>query len=393
MSPKNWLPLIGITISVFIFNMSEFMPIGLLTDISVDLGITESKAGAIISIYAWAVAILSLPIMFLLRKMEYRRMLLMCIALFAGFQILSGISDSYEMLITARLGVAVSHSIFWSIATPLAVRVVTMEYRKLAISMVATGTSVAMIAGLPIGRMIGLAMGWRASFISIAIVAIFALILLVMVFPRVENSGTFTLRRLPELFKNKALVEIYVVIAIFVTGYYAGYSYIEPFMIQIANLSESMTTVGLTIFGFAGIVGSFVFTKYYDKIRYKFLIGSILGVSICLMLLNVSAYSAITMMMVCMFWGFFATAFNVSFQSEAIRTSPMDASAISMSMYSGTFNVGIAMGSIIGGITTDTISIGSIGYVGGAFTIIALIFTCTYLVKQMKIADPITERS
>ena len=335
MSPKNWLPLIGITISVFIFNMSEFMPIGLLTDISMDLGITESKAGMIISIYAWAVAILSLPIMLLLRKMEYRRMLLMCIALFAGFQILSGISDSYEMLIMARLGVAVSHSIFWSIATPLAVRVVTMEYRRLAISMVATGTSIAMIAGLPIGRMIGLAMGWRASFISIAIVAIFALILLVIVFPRVENPGTFTLRRLPELFRNKALVGIYVVIAIFVTGYYTGYSYIEPFMIQIANLSESMTTVGLTIFGFAGIVGSFVFIKYYDRIRYEFLIGSILGVSVCLMLLNVSAYSAITMMMICMFWGFFATAFNVSFQSEAIRTSPMDASAISMSMYSG----------------------------------------------------------
>ncbi len=393
MSPKNWLPLIGITISVFIFNMSEFMPIGLLTDISMDLGITESKAGMIISIYAWAVAILSLPIMLLLRKMEYRRMLLMCIALFAGFQILSGISDSYEMLIMARLGVAVSHSIFWSIATPLAVRVVTMEYRRLAISMVATGTSIAMIAGLPIGRMIGLAMGWRASFISIAIVAIFALILLVMVFPRVENPGTFTLRRLPELFKNKALVGIYVVIAIFVTGYYAGYSYIEPFMIQIANLSESMTTVGLTIFGFAGIVGSFVFTKYYDRIRYKFLIGSILGVSVCLMLLNVSSYSAITLMMVCLFWGVFATAFNVSFQSEVIRTSPMDASAISMSMYSGIFNVGIAMGSIIGGITTDTISIGSIGYVGGAFTMIALIFTCTYLVKQMKSTDPITERS
>ena len=127
------------------------------------------------------------------------------------------------MLIMARLGVAVSHSIFWSIATPLAVRVVTMEYRRLAISMVATGTSIAMIAGLPIGRMIGLAMGWRASFISIAIVAIFALILLVIVFPRVENPGTFTLRRLPELFRNKALVGIYVVIAIFVTGYYTGY--------------------------------------------------------------------------------------------------------------------------------------------------------------------------
>ena len=73
MSGRQWLPLIGIALSVFIFNMSEFMPIGLLTAISDDFSISESKAGLIISVYAWAVAILSLPIMLLLRKMEYRR--------------------------------------------------------------------------------------------------------------------------------------------------------------------------------------------------------------------------------------------------------------------------------------------------------------------------------
>ncbi len=384
MSPKNWLPLIGITISVFIFNMSEFMPIGLLTDISVDLGISESKAGTIISIYAWAVAILSLPIMLLLRKMEYRRMLLMCIALFAGFQILSGVSNSYWMLVVARLGVAVSHSIFWSIATPLAVSVVSMEYRKLAISMVATGTSIAMIAGLPLGRMIGLSLGWRASFIAIAITAIFALLLLIAVFPRVENPGTFTLKRLPELFKNKTLIGIYIVIALFVTGQYTGYSYIEPFMLQIASLSESMVTIALTIFGLAGIVGSVMFSKYYDDMRTGFQIGSIMGVAACLLLLNISAYYAFTMMSICILWGFFTTLFNVSFQNEAIRASPVDASAISMSMFSGIYNVGIAMGSIIGGAVTDSISVGSIGYVGGAFVIAALVFTSVYLVRQMR---------
>ncbi len=384
MSPKNWLPLIGITISVFIFNMSEFMPIGLLTDISIDLGISESKAGTIISIYAWAVAILSLPIMLLLRKMEYRRMLLMCIALFAGFQILSGMSNSYWMLVVARLGVAVSHSIFWSIATPLAVSVVSTEYRRLAISMVATGTSIAMIAGLPLGRMIGLSLGWRASFIAIAVTAILALVLLIVVFPRVENPGTFTLKRLPELFKNKTLVGIYIVIALFVTGQYTGYSYIEPFMLQIASLSESMVTVALTLFGLAGIVGSVMFSKYYDDMRTRFQIGSIMGVAVCLILLNVSAYYAFTMMSVCILWGFFTTLFNVSFQNEAIRASPVDASAISMSMFSGIYNVGIAMGSIIGGTVTDSMTVGSIGYVGGAFVIAALIFTSTYLIRQMR---------
>ena len=387
MSPRQWLPLIGITICVFIFNMSEFMPIGLLTDIATDFSVSESTAGMIISIYAWAVAILSLPIMLLLRKMEYRRMLLMCVGLFAFFQVLSGISSNYWMLVVSRLGVAVAHSVFWSIASPLAVKVVAPELQKLAISMVAAGTSIAMIAGLPLGRIIGLAMGWRMSFVTIAVVSVMALVLLMAVFPKVENPGTFTLGRLPGLFRIKVLVGIYVVVAIFVTGYYTGYSYIEPFMMQITGLSESMTTVALTVFGLAGIVGSMVFTKYYDRSRFGFIILALGGLCTCLFMLRISATAMIAVMVVCALWGFFATMFNVSFQNEAIRASPSDATAIAMSMFSGIYNVGIAMGSLIGGTVTEMMSVGMIGYVGGVFTLVAVVFTMVYLIKHMKEND------
>lgn len=387
MSPRQWLPLIGITICVFIFNMSEFMPIGLLTDIATDFSVSESTAGMIISIYAWAVAILSLPIMLLLRKMEYRRMLLMCVGLFAFFQVLSGISSSYWMLVVSRLGVAVAHSVFWSIASPLAVKVVAPELQKLAISMVAAGTSIAMIAGLPLGRIIGLAMGWRMSFVTIAVVSVMALVLLMVVFPKVENPGTFTLGRLPGLFRIKVLVGIYVVVAVFVTGYYTGYSYIEPFMMQIAGLSESMTTVALTVFGLAGIVGSMVFTKYYDRSRFGFIILALGGLCTCLFMLRISTTAMIAVMVVCALWGFFATMFNVSFQNEAIRASPSDATAIAMSMFSGIYNVGIAMGSLIGGTVTEMMSVGMIGYVGGVFALAAVVFTMVYLIKHMKEND------
>ncbi len=387
MSPRQWLPLIGITICVFIFNMSEFMPIGLLTDIATDFSVSESTAGMIISIYAWAVAILSLPIMLLLRKMEYRRMLLMCVGLFAFFQVLSGISSSYWMLVVSRLGVAVAHSVFWSIASPLAVKVVAPELQKLAISMVAAGTSIAMIAGLPLGRMIGLAMGWRMSFITIAVVSVMALVLLIAVFPKVENPGTFTLGRLPGLFRIKVLIGIYVVVAVFVTGYFTGYSYIEPFIMQVAGLSESMTTVALTVFGLAGIVGSMVFTKYYDRSRFGFIILALGGLCTCLFMLKISATAMIAMMVVCALWGFFATMFNVSFQNEAIRASPSDATAIAMSMFSGIYNVGIAMGSLIGGTVTEMMSVGMIGYVGGVFALVAVVFTMVYLIKHMKEND------
>lgn len=387
LTPKQWLPLVALVICVFIVNMSEFVPIGLLTDIAVDFGTSESTAGLLISVYAWAVAILSLPIMLLLRKMEFRRMLLMCIALFAFFQVLSGVSNSYGMLMVSRIGVAVAHSIFWSIATPLAVRVVPQELQKLAISAVATGTSIAMIIGLPLGRVIGLALGWRMTFVVIAVVSVIALILLVLVFPRLENPGTFTLKRLPDLFRNKVLVGIYVMLAIYVTGYYTGYSYIEPFLYQIAGFSDTMVTVALTVFGLAGIVGSVLFTKFYDRTRFRFMMASLLGSTVCLLLLRPSAVTLIAVLAVCALWGLFATSFNVTFQNETMRASPSDATAISMSLFSGIFNVGIAMGSIIGGVVTDSASVGDIGMVGAAFVIAAAIITAFYVIPKLRDRD------
>ena len=78
---REWLPLLGLTFSAFIFNTSEFIPIGLLTDIATDLKITEAHAGLLISVYAWVVALTSLPLMLLVSKMEYRKLLLYTIIL------------------------------------------------------------------------------------------------------------------------------------------------------------------------------------------------------------------------------------------------------------------------------------------------------------------------
>lgn len=152
MTLKEWLPLLGITVSAFIFNTSEFMPIGLLTDIADSFHITEAHAGVLITVYSWIVMLLSLPLMLLLNKIDFKRLLLGTIALFGIFQMLSAFSASYEMLMISRIGVACTHSVFWSIASPAAVSVVSEKFRSLALSMVVTGTSIAMILGLPLGR-------------------------------------------------------------------------------------------------------------------------------------------------------------------------------------------------------------------------------------------------
>jgi len=388
MSVKRWLPLIGIFVCVFVFNMSEFMPVGLLTSIADDLGVGESDAGMLISVYAWAVAILSLPIMLVLRKMQYRPMLLMCVGLFIAFQAASALSADYWTLMASRIGVAVAHSVFWSIASPLAVRVVDAGYQRLAISAVALGTSMAMILGLPLGRVIGLALGWRMTFLSIAVISLMVLLLLIAVFPKLRNPGTFTVRRVPEIFRDRVIVSIYGSLVVTVVGIYCCYSYIEPFLLDFAGLSPDMVTVYLTAYGVAGILGSYIFTKVYGTRRFPFLAASFLGGALAMVLLNPSAPHHWILLADMAFWGICITGFNVAYQNEIIKASPIDAVPIVMSLFSGLFNAGIAMGSMAGGFITDSIGVEWIGYVGGISMGIAALFVCLVLIRLLRRQSP-----
>ena len=371
----QWLPLLGLTFSAFIFNTSEFVPIGLLTDIANDFQITEAHAGLLITIYAWVVALASLPLMLLVSKVEFKRLLLFVVALFALSHILSSVSSNYMTLMVSRIGVACSHAIFWSIASPLAVKVAPEGKRSLALSFIVTGTSIAMIVGLPLGRIVGLFLGWRMTFLCIAVLAALVFVFMAIVFPKVPNQNPVSLRNLPGLVKTPALTGIYILTVVAITGHYTGYSYIEPFMAQVAHLRESAITFALMLFGLAGIVGSILFSKKYDKHPVAFINVAVYGIVAFLYLLQPASISMGNTLLVCVLWGIAITAFNLVFQALIIQFAPQ-ATSIAMSIYSGIFNVGIGSGALIGGYTCTYLSLGWIGYIGGTISLVAA-FYCT----------------
>lgn len=220
--------------------------------------------------------LLSLPLMIVVSRFEMKKLLSSVIFVFVGFQLLSAVSTSYHMLMLSRIGVACTHSIFWSIVSPLAVRTVPEKYKSTALSMIVTGTSVAMIFGLPIGRIIGLHIGWRMTFLCIGIFAFVLMIYLLLTLPKVPSRGTFSLQKLPVLFKMPAVLSIFILSFAIATSYYTGYSYIEPFLQQVAGLRDNWITATLVIFGAMGILGSLAFSKFYNKNPYKFT-GVVLG--------------------------------------------------------------------------------------------------------------------
>ena len=369
----QWLPLLGLTFSAFIFNTSEFVPIGLLTDIANDFQITEAHAGLLITIYAWVVALASLPLMLLVSKVEFKRLLLSVVALFALSHILSSVSSNYMTLMVSRIGVACSHAIFWSIASPLAVKVAPEGKRSLALSFIVTGTSIAMIVGLPLGRIVGLFLGWRMTFLCIAVLAALVFVFMAIVFPKVPNQNPVSLRNLPGLVKTPALTGIYILTVVAITGHYTGYSYIEPFMAQVAHLRESAITFALMLFGLAGIVGSILFSKKYDKHPVAFINVAVYGIVAFLYLLQPASISMGNTLLVCVLWGIAITAFNLVFQALIIQFAPQ-ATSIAMSIYSGIFNVGIGSGALIGGYTCTYLSLGWIGYIGGTISLVAAFY-------------------
>lgn len=381
---KAWLPLIGMTVSAFIFNTSEFMPIGLLSDIAANFGITESHAGLLISVYSWVVTLLSLPLMLLVSKMSYRKLLLGTIALFGIFQVLSGVSASYGMLMVSRIGVACTHAIFWSVASPIAVRLVPEEHQTLAMSMIVTGTSVAMIFGLPLGRVIGLTVGWRMTFLCVAAVAFLVLFYLLFVFPKMSNGTPFQIRQLPQILKRRQLLGIYLITFLVASAYYTGYSYIEPFLKQVAHLADSWITIVLTLFGAAGLLGSFLFSRLYDKHRYAFIRFIIASVAVALLCLRVASISLYLVILVCVLWGMAVTAFNVAFQAETIKAVPEEASAVAMSLFSGIFNLGIGCGTWLGGTVRNQFSIANIGYAGGIIGVLAVLYCIFRMIPLWK---------
>ena len=374
MTKKEILPLIGMTVSAFIFNTSEFMPIGLLTDIAKSFEITEAKAGMLITVYSWIVMLLSLPLMILVSRIDYRRLFMGTVAVFGICQVLTVLSNSYGMLMVSRIGVACAHAIFWSIASPIAVRMASEVHQSKALSMVVTGTSVATIAGLPLGKMVGHYAGWRIAFLIVAVITFVVLVYMAFLFPKMDCGEPFRVKQLPQLFKNRSLVCVYIQTFLFVVGYYTSYSYIDPFLQQVAGMGNSMVTITLFVFGAAGLFGSFLFSKFYDRYRRGVLRTVMAALVVELLLLLPAAGKPGFMMALCALWGITVLMFNVSFQSETIQCTDEQSSSVAMSIFSGIFNFGIGAGSFLGGIVCDKGQISHLGFVGAVFAAISLLF-------------------
>lgn len=375
-----WLRVVLLAIAAFVFNTTEFVPVGLLSDIAAGFSMKTSEVGIMLTIYAWVVALLSLPLMLLTRNIERRLLLTVLFIVFIASHVLSTFAWSFTSLIVSRVGIALSHAVFWSITASLAIRVAPAGKKTQALSMLATGTALAMVLGVPIGRVVGQALGWRTTFGVIGLSALVLMIMLARILPRLPSEHTGSLSSVPLLFRRPALVGMYLLVTLIVTAHYTAYSYIEPFMQLVANASEGFTTLLLLLFGTAGIIGSLLFSSLGKKFPSALLIAAIALVTLCMGLLIFAAVRPGAIITLCVVWGMAMMMIGLAMQIRVLSLAS-DATDVAMSLMSGIYNIGIGAGALLGSQVSAYMSLSDVGNVGAIIGLAALLW-CIYIFKR-----------
>lgn len=384
---RAWLSVGALALGAFIFNTSEFVPVGLLGDIGASFDMSTEHVGLMLTIYAWIVALASLPFMLLTRKIERRKLLMGVFALFIASHVASAFATSFALLMLSRAGVALSHAVFWSITAALAVRVAPQGKKAQALSLLATGTTLAMVMGIPLGRVVGDWLGWRTTFGAIGVIAVVVMLALAKLLPLLPSENSGSASSIPVLLRRPALMAIYLLLILVVTAQFTVYSYIEPLVEVVGGLGASVTTLVLLLFGGMGIVGSVLFSAYSTRFPQGFLRVAIGAMAVSLFLLLPATSGAWSMYAVSIVWGIAMMCMVLSLQAKVLGLAH-DATDVGMSLFSGIFNIGIGAGALLGSQVSLHAGMQHISWVGGVIAATGLAW-CVFAQRRWTRSVPV----
>ena len=369
------LALYALTAGAFGIGVTEFVIMGLLIDVSKDLGVSIPAAGLLISGYALGV-VAGAPILGAISGKWSRKTLLMALmVVFTIGNLACALAPDYWTLMAARVLTAFAHASFFGVGSVVATGLVTPSRRASAIAVMFTGLTVANILGVPFGTWLGQAYGWRSTFWAVTLIGIAAFAVIAFLVPKDKASGAReeTSGGVLAVLGRRAVILGLLTTVLSWVGVFAGFTYIAPILTRITGFSESAVSPILLVFGGGLVVGNLAGGWLADRHLVPTIIGSLVALAVVLFAMTVAIHDPISAVIAIGLFGAAAFATVSPLQIWVLRQAEGAGQGLASSFNIAAFNLGNAIGAWLGGVVIDHgPGLGSVTFVAGLVPIAAL---------------------
>jgi predicted MFS family arabinose efflux permease len=378
----QFLPLTWIALGTFATGTESFMIAALLPGLARDLSVTLTAAGQLVTVFGLTYAISSPTLSALTAGVGRRNLLLMSMTAFALANFFASTATGFWQLLAARILLAGAAGLYVPSASALAGALVAPERRGTALAIVNGGTSIAVALGVPLGALVGHALGWRMTFVGVGIMASIAIAGLLFGIPRGVDSGLSvpSIRDRLAVVRQVPLLTGFLVTMLWATGAYTVYTYFTPYLTTVTHIDGAHVGTAFFIWGVSAVVGLFLGGTLSDRFgsraviipAFMFLTLSFVGLSAIGHYLSGTG-ALVPVAAAIVIWGLAAWSFFPAQQSRLMQVAGLKTAPIALSLNASFMYLGFSLGATLGSLVLLHTSVTALGLVGAVCEIAALL--------------------
>ncbi|MCP2335840.1 DHA1 family chloramphenicol resistance protein-like MFS transporter [Actinomadura rupiterrae] len=345
-----------LALAVFAQGTSEFMLSGLLPDLARDTGVPIGTAGTLTSAFA-AGMVVGAPLMAVLaRRWPRRRALLLFLGAFLAVHVAGALTSDFAVLLGTRVVAALANAGFLAVAVAAAVAMVRPDAKGRATATLLGGVTLACVAGVPAGALLGRLWGWRAAFWAVALLSAPALAAILTSVPDEPSAGTSVRPELRVLRRPDVLL-VLAVGALVNGATFCAFTYLAPLVTEVAGFGDGWVPVLLAVFGLGSFAGVTASGRLADTRPRTVLAGG--GLALVAGWAALAAFADVPALVVPLVFAQGALGFGVgsTLIARALYAAS-DAPTLAGAFATAALNVGAVVGPVLGGLAMD----GDLGY-------------------------------
>ena len=370
--------LLALALGTFAIGTGSFVFAGLLEGVARDLSVSVATAGHLVTVFAVTYAVSSPVLATLTGNVGRKRLLVAAMSLFVAGNLFSVVAPSFELLLASRVVAGVGAAVFTPTAAAVASSIAPPEARGRALSVVTGGLTVAFVAGIPLGSLIGTYSSWRMTFVMVGVLGIVAVLGVRYLLPDVENPPVASLRERVNTLRQPAVVAALVFTLVALMGGFVVFTYISPLLAQITGFGGAGVSGMLLLFGSAAMVGNSLGGYGADHVGYgRLMAGIVVALTLSLLafslLVRISGSGAaiLGVSAALVGWGIAGFALNPLQQYRVVQLAACTRN-VALSLNASAIYLGQGAGAFLGALALDLGTIGSLGWTGALCTLLSL---------------------